>query len=118
VAKLRARGLSVPLVDADVGQHMVQEFWKKSFFDLRLEYRDGITALGNCDLCFLKGPNQIMSMIRENPSLADWWAEQEKNIGATFRSDRPSYVQMQQFSKDQMNMFAGMDEGIACFCGD
>ena len=118
VAKLRARGLLVPLVDAGVNQAAVQEFWKQSWFDLKLTFRDGITALGNCDLCFLKGPNQIMSMIRENPNLADWWAAQELSIGATFRSDRPTYAQMQQFSKDQMDMFAGMDEGISCFCGD
>lgn len=118
VAKLRARGLLVPLVDAGVGQEMVQEFWKQSWFDLKLTFRDGITALGNCDLCFLKGPNQIMSMIREKPELADWWAAQEVAIGATFRSDRPTYAQMQQFSKDQMDMFAGMDEGVSCFCGD
>lgn len=118
VSKLRARGLSVPLVDAGVDQEMVQAFWKQSPFDLRLEFRNGVTALGNCDLCFLKGPNQILSMIRENPRLADWWVEQESKIGATFRSDRPTYAQMQQFSEDQKDMFAGMDEGISCFCGD
>jgi len=116
--KLRARNLLVPLADAGVTQVDVQAFWKAQEFDLGLVFRDGITSLGNCDLCFLKGPNQIMSLIRDKPERAVWWAEQEGKINATFRSDRPSYGSMLQFSKEQTDMFAGMDESIPCFCGD
>ena len=116
--KLRARGLLVPLADAGVRQEDVQSFWASHCFNLDLKFRDGITALGNCDLCFLKGPNQVMSLIKEDPSRAIWWAKQEERIGATFRSDRASYAEMMKFSKDQADMFAGMDEGISCFCGD
>lgn len=116
--KLRARNLLVPLADAGVTQVDVQAFWKNSPFDLGLTFRDGITALGNCDLCFLKGPNQIMSLIKDRPERAVWWAAQEEKIGATFRSDRPGYASMMKFAQDQADMFAGMDEGIPCFCGD
>ena len=38
--------------------------------------------------------------------------------GARFRSDRPSYQQMLDYSDTQFDMFAEQDEGIACFCGD
>jgi len=115
--KLRARGLRVPLADAGVTQKTVQEFWKQQTFDLGLEFRNGVTALGNCDLCFLKGPQQILGLIKDNPERAVWWAKQEKKIGATFRSDRPSYSEMHDFMDNQGDMF-NSDGTIACFCGD
>lgn len=115
--KLRARGLRVPLADAGVTQDNVQEFWRSNSFDLMLEFRDGVTALGNCDLCFLKGPHQIMGLVKDNPERAAWWAKQEQKIGATFRSDRASYTQMMQFMDAQGDMF-NTEGGVACFCGD
>jgi 3'-phosphoadenosine 5'-phosphosulfate sulfotransferase (PAPS reductase)/FAD synthetase len=118
VGKLRARGLLVPLVDAGVRQADVQAFWQSSPFNLGLEFRDGITAMGNCDLCFLKGPGQIMGLIQDKPERAVWWAQMEEAIGATFRSDRPSYAQMLKFTKEQRDMFSVDTETIPCFCGD
>jgi 3'-phosphoadenosine 5'-phosphosulfate sulfotransferase (PAPS reductase)/FAD synthetase len=115
--KLRARGLLVPLADAGVTQHDVQSFWHSQTFDLGLTFRNGVTALGNCDLCFLKGTDQIIGLIKDDPSRATWWAKQEIAIGATFRSDRASYGQMQTFMDKQGNMFNN-DGGIDCFCGD
>ena len=118
IAKLRARGLMLPLLDAGVSKQDVRAFWKASPFDLELEERDGVTALGNCDLCFLKGAAQTMSLIQQKPERAIWWAEKEQAIGATFRSDRPSYAQMAQFAKEQRDLFDQQEEAIPCFCGD
>ena len=115
--KLRARGLHVPLADAGVTQADVQAFWRSQPFDLGLPFRNGVTALGNCDLCFLKGPDQIMGLIKDNPDRAIWWAKQEQTVSATFRSDRASYKQMRQFLNNQADMFNN-DGGIECFCGD
>ena len=117
VGKLRQRGLLIPLVDAGVTQADVQAFWKRQPFDLGLPFRDGVTPLGNCDLCFLKGPNQIMGLIKDNPERAVWWARQEQAIGATFRSDRPTYGQMHKFLSEQADMFS-TEGGVECFCGD
>lgn len=117
VGKLRARGLLIPLVDAGVTQHDVQTFWRAQPFDLGLVFRDGVTPLGNCDLCFLKGPQQIMGIIKDNPERAVWWGSMEREIGATFRSDRASYSEMHQFLTDQADMFSA-EGGISCFCGD
>jgi 3'-phosphoadenosine 5'-phosphosulfate sulfotransferase (PAPS reductase)/FAD synthetase len=115
-AKMRDSKLT-PLVVDGVTQSDVQWFWKNNGFDLDLNFRDGVTALGNCDLCYLKGANQIMSLIRDNPSRAIWWAGQEEKIKSTFRSDRPSYSEMLKYSKEQIDMFPN-EEAIACFCGD
>jgi 3'-phosphoadenosine 5'-phosphosulfate sulfotransferase (PAPS reductase)/FAD synthetase len=114
---------SMPLADANISVDDVLEFWEKSSFDLGLPVVNGKTIHGNCDLCFLKGGNQILSLIREKPERAVWWAKMESSItnakiqnGGRFRKDRPSYSQMLNFSQNQMEMFH--DEAIPCFCGD
>ena len=118
LAKLRARGLLVPLVTAGVTQVDVQAFWRSQSFDLGLDFRDGVTSLGNCDLCFLKGAHQIQSLIADKPERAIWWVKQEQQVGARFRSDRPSYSEMAAFAASQRDMFDLNEEAIACFCGD
>ena len=117
----------VPLYTAGVTSGDVGEFWAKQSFDLKLPNINGKTYHGNCDLCFLKGYPQTLSLIAEKPERAIWWAKQEARIkssgqfqgdGARFRKDRPSYDSMMQFAADQADMFATDDDNIACFCGD
>ena len=67
-----------------------------------------------------------MSLIRENPESADWWAEQEQKITQAgnagqcgrFRSDRPSYAQMKEYAINQIELEMIDDNGMDCFCGD
>jgi 3'-phosphoadenosine 5'-phosphosulfate sulfotransferase (PAPS reductase)/FAD synthetase len=114
----------IPLVAAGVTKETVGEFWRNQSFDLELPNINGVTYHGNCDLCFLKGGSQVLSLIAEKPERAIWWASMEslalasKPSGAVFRSDRPSYASMLKFSADQSDMFDPDDESIACFCGD
>ena len=115
-AKMRD-GKRMPLIEDEVYQENVQAFWRSQPFDLGLSFRDGVTPLGNCDLCFLKGPNQIRSLIAHYPDRAIWWADQEKKIGGTFRKDRKSYADMMKYSIKQNDMF-DTEGGISCFCGD
>lgn len=135
IAKIRARPspeikaetMIIPLADAGVTKHDVGAFWKSQPFDLRLPNINGTTPWGNCDLCYLKGPRQIFSMIQEEPERAVWWAKQEnrgvssKPDGAYFRNDRPSYARMLEYATQQGDLFAGQDiedTAIDCFCGD
>ena len=117
----------IPLAKAGITKKDVGEFWKTQPFDLELPNMNGVTMHGNCDLCFLKGGAQILSLIAEKPVRPVWWARMEslalasKPSGAVFRSDRPSYSQMLEFSQSQGDMFGMFDpdeEAIACFCGD
>ena len=117
VSKLR-QTLHAPLAIDGVTQADVQAFWKANPFDLKLEFRDKVTPLGNCDLCFMKGTYQLMSIIQQNPKRAVWWAEQEKKIGGRFAKDKPDYTQMMTFGEKQKDMFDPNEETIACFCGD
>lgn len=123
--------MAMPLADAGVGVQDVTDFWDAQHFDLLLPTINGRTLEGNCDLCFLKGANQVYSIIAsdrgEPVRKADWWSRMERTAvsssgitgnGALFRFDRPSYQQMLDYSDTQIDMFADHDEAIACFCGD
>jgi len=113
-----------PLGRMGVTKETVGDFWRNQPFDLGLPNINGVTYHGNCDLCFLKGASQTLSLIAEKPERAVWWAKMEalalasKPDGARFRKDRPSYQAMSQFTKDQSDMFDPNEETIACFCGD
>jgi len=108
----------MPLAKAGFAQSDIQSFWKANKFDLQLTFRNGITNLGNCDLCFMKGLHQISSLIAEKPERAVWWASQEELIGGRFSKDRPTYAQIMKFTKEQRDMFDPKEETISCFCGD
>jgi hypothetical protein len=116
----------VPLVTAGITAGDVGQFWKEHSFDLKLSNIGGKTLHGNCDLCFLKGGNIILSLIAEKPERAVWWAKMETMVqssklaigdGDRFRNDRPSYASMAQFTDEQAKLFTD-EESIACFCGD
>lgn len=125
VVKMNDRNdVYLPLNIAGATKEDVFNFWDSMPWDLELPNNNGTTDWGNCDLCFLKGPNKKLSLIRQRPDLATWWIELELELsdvvgkGAYFRVDQPSYQDMLRISNDQGDMFAGMDESIPCFCGD
>jgi hypothetical protein len=116
----------IPLVTAGITKEDVGSFWRAQPFDLGLPNMNGVTMHGNCDLCYLKGGAQILSLIQEKPERAVWWAKMEALAlalasapsGAKFRTDRPSYAEMAKFAAEQRDMFDKNEEAIACFCGD
>lgn len=132
VAKFRANphpegkfeSIHMPLAVAGVSADEVGLFWRASTFDLRLPNHGGKTMHGNCDLCFLKPAAQVLSLIREEPLRAVWWAEQESKAesvaasAARFRDDRPGYAQMARYAQQQGDLFDVDEPAIACFCGE
>lgn len=110
-----------PMNDAKHTVKDVTEFWNKQNFDLNLTNANGKTPAGNCDLCFLKGMDTTISILKERPEMADWWIKQEqkfgKHSGATFRKDRPNYIKLVDISKTQQNLFND-DDQMTCFCHD
>lgn len=113
-----------PLGVAGVTKQDVAKFWREQPFDLMLENQNGETPWGNCDLCFLKNTSKIASLIAQEPERAVWWARMEtiatasKPSGFYFRTDRPSYADMQKFAVEQTDMFDPNEESISCFCGE
>ena len=112
---------ATPMNDAKHTVKDVSEFWKKQNFDLNLTNAYGKTPAGNCDLCFLKGMDTTISILKERPEMADWWIKQEQKFGehsgATFRKDRPNYIKLVDISKSQQDLFND-DDQMTCFCHD
>lgn len=110
-----------PMYDAKHTVEDVSEFWRKQNFDLNLTNANGKTPAGNCDLCFLKGMDTTIAILKERPEMADWWIKQEQKFGdssgATFRKDRPNYIKLLDISKTQQDLF-GDDDQMTCFCHD
>ena len=86
---------------------------------------NGKTPLGNCDLCFLKGKNTIMNIMKNYPEKAQWWMDQEKKQlgtkskdGFKFRHDRPDYKTLLEISNSQMDLFDFDKSDDVCFCHD
>lgn len=126
--EIKSQDQYCPLYVEGLTKSDVSEFWSKQSFDLGLQAVNGATIWGNCDLCFLKGYNAKLSIIRERPDLADWWIEQEEKMGertkgkhkglSYFAKDQPSYSDMKLIASSQDSLFDFEDEGIPCFCGD
>lgn len=118
---------AMPLASAGVTRRDVQAFWVKQNFDLRLPNINGSTPAGNCDLCFLKSAATIAGLVRDNPELADWWAQMEAGaeaaakrdnqpLGARFRKDRPGYAELKAAVLAQQNFDFADENRIDCFC--
>lgn len=136
VAKARQRNESgkerfdtvMPLAEAGIARRDVVAFWNAQPFDLRLPNVNGVTPLGNCDLCFLKGAATLLGIVRDRPELSRWWIEQEASVtgatakpdGARFRADRPTYAEMLRLVQTQGDLFIDLpnDEAIPCMCTD
>lgn len=108
----------VPLYDARVTVQDVMSFWAAQPFDLRLKSHQG-----NCDLCFLKGRAKKMAIIRDDPSVADWWIEQERLLGKEFRNGGMNYAAMKDTVERTPLLFAppledAPDDIADCGCHD
>lgn len=108
----------LPLWWAKITKEDICDFWNAQPFDLELPNNNGVTDWGNCDLCFLKGETKKLSIIRERPDLANWWADAERVVASTFRNDHPKYEKMQLIATSQQAFDLGEDLTIPCFCGD
>ncbi len=64
-----------PLCDEiKVNSEFIRNWWDKQTFDLGLKDYEG-----NCDLCFKKSLKKRLTIIKENPNVAEWWQEMEQN---------------------------------------
>jgi len=68
-----------PLFESKITKQIVNEYWSKKPYTLEIP-----SILGNCTLCFMKGKNAILAILREFPELADEWINDEKNSKYTY----------------------------------
>ncbi|MCY4405018.1 MAG: 3'-phosphoadenosine 5'-phosphosulfate sulfotransferase [Rhodospirillaceae bacterium] len=83
---------ALPLADAGVREADVLDWWKRQPFDLGIP-----SYAGNCNCCFLKGRAKLIRIIREDPTLADWWIEQEARVANRTGPDGRACESMKRF---------------------
>jgi len=98
---------SYPLYHAGITKQHVNEYWKHKPYTLEIP-----SILGNCTLCFMKGKNAIMAILRDYPELADPWIEDEKRSAAHYGHTYLNGVTIEQLrDMAQNNLFKGYDLG-------
>lgn len=70
-----------PLAEIGVDEVFIRNWWKRQSFDLDLKDYEG-----NCDLCFLKSTRKKLTLISENPNVAEWWNGMEQKYNSTYQS--------------------------------
>lgn len=66
-----------PLInDIRVDSKFIRSWWDAQSFDLQLKDYEG-----NCDLCFKKSTKKRLTIIKENPNVAEWWQRMEETYG-------------------------------------
>ncbi len=63
-----------PLFERKIVKENVNEFWMSKPYNLEIP-----SILGNCTLCFMKGKNNIINILRHDPNLANEWIKDEEN---------------------------------------
>lgn len=121
-----------PLNEFRITEFMVREFWRKMPFDLDLKDYEG-----NCDLCFLKSTRKKLTILAENPKIADWWltienlyCDDKQKILDVYRNRSINdlvemaknfdnlVIDSYESGKLQPNLFTYKDANdINCFCG-
>ena len=112
----------LPLADAGVRQADVLDWWKRQPFDLGIP-----SYAGNCTLCMLKGRAKLIRLIRQDPTLADWWIEQEAKVANRTGPDGRACESMKRFrlGETYAELKAAalahrdlFDEAVDCTSGD
>ncbi|TSJ40956.1 hypothetical protein FO440_14565 [Mucilaginibacter corticis] len=101
-----------PLYEKGITKAMVDAFWLSKPYTLEIP-----AIQGNCDLCFLKGKNNIIKLMAAYPEMADKWISDEKRSGNTFFPD-VSYQQLLTIAKSARPDF-NLEEAIpsySCHC--
>lgn len=71
-------GFIYPFCDeVPIDSKNIRKFWSEMPFDLELKDYEG-----NCDLCFKKSLKKRLTIINENPKIADWWKKMEEKHGS------------------------------------
>lgn len=92
-----------PLYEKGITKEMINAFWETKPYNLEIP-----SILGNCTLCFMKGENSIMAILRSFPELADPWINDEKqsakNLGSGKRYFENTTIE-QLRDRAQNNLF-------------
>ena len=103
---------SFPLNDLKITKHHVNEFWKNKPYTLEIP-----PILGNCTLCFNKGKDAIIAILKDFPELATEWIEDEQTNGKHTYLDvsMAELLRLSKLPKKQYDLFE-IQPAFDCAC--
>tara|TARA_R110000823_G_scaffold261878_1_gene382572 strand:+ start:19 stop:864 length:846 start_codon:yes stop_codon:yes gene_type:complete len=128
----KEKNIIYPLCDdIKADNKFIREWWDRQKFDLKLKDYEG-----NCDLCFKKSTRKKLTLIKENPKIANWWLKMENKFSTDKyprfdlrtnltinqlieKSKKPfkTIQDLHELNKTQVNLFNNdMDLESDCFC--
>ena len=118
--------------DTRVDSNFIRRWWDTQCFELELKDYEG-----NCDLCFKKSLRKRLTLIKQNPNIAEWWLDMEEkyssekvprfDLRTNFSIEQLIQLSKQPFkvikdkhdiNKQQVSLFDDLDMDIEtdCFC--
>lgn len=81
------KNLFYPLADEiQATKSFINNWWRNQDFNLNLKEYEG-----NCDLCYKKSERKLLTIIKENPFIADWWHEMEEKYSYSEEHEKSFY---------------------------
>jgi hypothetical protein len=113
--KLKSVTTKFPLYDDKIDKNIIEHYWKNKNYTLELP-----RILGNCTLCFMKGKNAIISILKYYPELAEPWINDEEKNNKKGHTYLPGVTIRQLKSIAQNNLFTNHLEDLSpafdCAC--
>lgn len=75
-----------PLIEHNITSKDRNKFWSNHPIKLNIS-----AYKGNCDLCFEKSERKLMTIIKEEPSIIEWWQKMIDKYSKIEISGKPSY---------------------------
>tara|TARA_R110000796_G_scaffold242835_1_gene365133 strand:- start:62 stop:934 length:873 start_codon:yes stop_codon:yes gene_type:complete len=90
-----------PLIDYKISKRDRNLFWKDQAIQITIP-----AYKGNCDLCFEKSNRKLLTIIKEEPNLIDWWDKMIKKYSHIEKENSPSYNDLLK-ENDGMTFYRG-----------
>lgn len=85
-----------PLMDQEIDTKYRNSFWKEQPIQITIP-----AFKGNCDLCFEKSNRKLMTMLKEDPKIGDWWDKMIKDYGKIHLDGKNSYNDLMEENNTQ-----------------
>ncbi len=102
-----------PLNELKLTKHHVNEYWNNKPYTLEIP-----PILGNCTLCFNKGKDAVIAILKDYPELAAEWIEDERQNGkhTYFDVSIQTLLNLSKLPKKQLDLFE-IQPAFNCACG-
>lgn len=102
-----------PLNELKLTKHHVNEYWNNKPYTLEIP-----PILGNCTLCFNKGKDAVIAILKDYPELAAEWIEDERQNGkhTYFDVSMQTLLNLSKLPKKQLDLFE-IQPAFNCACG-